>query len=60
MDKWMSQVCKSGRDKLGRWSYITIKGKKIGKSLLSQHTEYATTASRHQDQPRAGNSSGAN
>eukprot|EP00957_Ditylum_brightwellii_P043769 3319269-Ditylum_brightwellii.AAC.1 len=24
----MSQVCDSGRDKLGRWSYITIKGKK--------------------------------
>eukprot|EP00957_Ditylum_brightwellii_P149901 11416586-Ditylum_brightwellii.AAC.1 len=28
-DKWMSQVCDSGRDKLGRWSYITIKGTKL-------------------------------
>eukprot|EP00957_Ditylum_brightwellii_P108244 8258491-Ditylum_brightwellii.AAC.1 len=27
-DKWMSQVCGSGWDKFGRWSYITIKGKK--------------------------------
>eukprot|EP00957_Ditylum_brightwellii_P087626 6671587-Ditylum_brightwellii.AAC.1 len=28
MDKWVSQVCNSGHDPLGRWSYATIKGRK--------------------------------
>eukprot|EP00957_Ditylum_brightwellii_P193844 14761019-Ditylum_brightwellii.AAC.1 len=28
IDKWLSQVCDSGWDDLGRWSYITIEGKK--------------------------------
>eukprot|EP00957_Ditylum_brightwellii_P198819 15154417-Ditylum_brightwellii.AAC.1 len=27
-DKWVSHVCDSGSDVLGRWSYVTLKGKK--------------------------------
>eukprot|EP00957_Ditylum_brightwellii_P062431 4737807-Ditylum_brightwellii.AAC.1 len=26
-DKWTSYICNSGKDKLGRWSYTTLKGK---------------------------------
>eukprot|EP00957_Ditylum_brightwellii_P039800 3013512-Ditylum_brightwellii.AAC.1 len=26
-DKWVSQVCNSGSNTLGRWSYTTLKGK---------------------------------
>eukprot|EP00957_Ditylum_brightwellii_P182708 13916697-Ditylum_brightwellii.AAC.1 len=33
-DKWLSQVCDSGQDKLGRWSYVTVKGKKNQKVMI--------------------------
>eukprot|EP00957_Ditylum_brightwellii_P025314 1915590-Ditylum_brightwellii.AAC.1 len=26
-NKWISYICNSGKDTLGRWSYITLKGK---------------------------------
>eukprot|EP00957_Ditylum_brightwellii_P079977 6082145-Ditylum_brightwellii.AAC.1 len=26
-DKWTSYICNSGKDKLGRWTYTTLKGK---------------------------------
>jgi hypothetical protein len=33
-DKWVSQVCASGSDSLGRWSYLTLKGKQSRKITI--------------------------
>eukprot|EP00957_Ditylum_brightwellii_P075911 5769864-Ditylum_brightwellii.AAC.1 len=27
-DKWTSHICNSGKDVIGRWSFVTIEGKK--------------------------------
>eukprot|EP00957_Ditylum_brightwellii_P201793 15327286-Ditylum_brightwellii.AAC.1 len=34
VDKWVSQVCDTGSDILGRWSYVTIKGRKKQKVTI--------------------------
>ena len=41
---WSSRICKSGGDKLGRWTFIEMQGKKGKKSGYTQYIESATSA----------------
>ena len=43
---WSSRICKSGEDKLGRWTYIMMQGKK-GK-MIKIYTVYRVCDQRHQ------------
>jgi hypothetical protein len=52
-DQWTSCIIDSGMDPfgLGRWSYVTLRGKSELQFVLSQPTEYATTDTPAQKPP---------